>query len=487
MSAFLANIYLLGNLARNIYIADFLDVAIIALFIYGVIVLFKQTHSLPAFFGIATLAVLYWVAQAFDLYLTSLALQVFFGTFLVVLVVIFQQELRRFFEFIAIWGTHQYPKKSAALTSKPIQEILQACAHLARERIGGLIVLVGNESIDRHLNGGKQIDGIISEELLLSIFDPDSPGHDGAVIIQKDRIDQFGAHLPLSHNFKEIGKHGMRHSAALGITEQSDGLAIIISEEKGAVSVAREGRLTALKNIDELERHIQQFLKEHFPEAIELFWERMLRRNSTEKVVAVVLASALWFFVSYPTETVNREFAVPIGYRNLSQTMLIEDANPKEFAVTLSGRGERIFEQLDPKALEVVIDGKSIQSGANKFRIIESMVARPANFSVITILPTELQIIAKQFSLVTVPIEVVIIGTPAQGFRVGRIAVTPSAITLLVPEQTEAPAKVSTEPITISGLHEPLIREAKLKPIAPARLQHGNDGVVTVTISIVPR
>src|SRR3989344_8802474 len=100
MTEFLANIYSIEGLVRNIYIADFIDVAIIALLIYSAIILFKQTRSLPALIGIGMLIALYAAAQVFNLYLTSLALQIFFGAFLVVLVVIFQQELRRFFEFI---------------------------------------------------------------------------------------------------------------------------------------------------------------------------------------------------------------------------------------------------------------------------------------------------------------------------------------------------------------------------------------------------
>ena len=472
---------------RNIYIADFIDVAIIALLIYSAIILFKQTRSLPALIGIGMLIALYAAAQVFNLYLTSLALQIFFGAFLVVLVVIFQQELRRFFEFIAMWSTRQYHPQATLLESEAVRELLQACAHLARERIGALIVLAGRESIGRHIKGGKQLDGIISEELLLSIFDPGSPGHDGAVIISKDRIIQFGAHLPPSNNFKEIGKHGTRHSAALGIAEQSDGLAIVISEEKGTISVARDGNLNTLKSIDELERSINQFLKEYFPETTELFWGRVLKRNSPEKIIAIALASVLWFFVSYPAETVSREFVVPIGYRNLPQTTLIENANPKEFVVTLSGRGERIFERLDPQALEVTIDGTAISAGANVLRVTESMITRPLNFSATKISPPEARIVARQFSLNAASIEATIVGSPARGFRVERVAVTPSTVTLLVPEGSETPTKVLTKPISIAGRRDSLIQEAQLALHSSARLRQETDETVTVTISIVPK
>lgn len=487
MDAFLANIYSLGNLARNIYIADLIDVAIIALLIYSAIALFKQTRSLPIFIGVGMLIALYAVAQVFNLYLTSLALQAFFGVFLVVLVVIFQQELRRFFEFIAAWSTRQNIIQPIASGSASISELMQAVAHLAHAKIGALIVLAGKENIERHTEGGKILDGILSEELLLSIFDATSPGHDGAVIINKDRVVQFGAHLPLSHNFKEIGKHGTRHSAALGIAEQSDGFAIVISEETGTISIAHKGRLTILKDVEELKSSMKQFLQEYFPEAAESLGKRILKRNSVEKIIAIGLAGVLWFFVSYPAETVNREFAVPIGYRDLPQTILIENISPKEFMVTLAGRGERIFELLDPRTLEVTINGAAIPAGASALRVTESMVTHPLNFSVTKISPSEARIVAKQFSLVTTPIEAVVAGAPARGFRVERVAVAPIAITLLVPDGSIAPVKVFTKPINISRRRDSLIQEAQLTLPSSARLRQETDEVVTVTISVVPQ
>lgn len=487
METLLANIYSLGSLSRNVYVADIFDVIIIALLIYSAIVLFKQTRSLPIFIGIGMLIVLYALAQVFNLYLTSLALQVFFGVFLVVLVVIFQQELRRFFEFIAAWSTRRRSPITAKLASEPMRELLRACARLANKHIGALIVLAGREYIDRHAEGGKSLDGIISEELLLSIFDPDSPGHDGAVIINKNRLVQFGAYLPLSHNFKEIGKHGTRHSAALGIAEQSDGLAIVISEETGTISIAHKGRLTILKDVEELESSMKQFLQEYFPEAVESLGKRILKRNSVEKIIAIGLAGVLWFFVSYPAETVNREFAVPIGYRDLPQTTVIENISPKEFMVTLAGRGKRIFELLDPQTLEVTIDGAAIPAGASALRVTESMVTHPLNFSVTKISPSEARIVAKQFSLVTTPIEAVVVGAPARGLRVERVAVAPSAIMLLVPDGSIAPVKVFTKPINISGLRDSLIQEAQLTLPSSARLRQETDEIVTVTISIVPQ
>src|SRR3989344_5005484 len=283
MNSLLASIYSISSLTQNFYLADFLDVIIVTLLIYSAILLFKQTRSLPALIGIGMLVALYIVAQVFNFYLTSLALQSFFGAFIVVLAVIFQEELRRFFEFIAAWSTRQNIVRPIASGSASMYELMQAIAHLAHTKTRALIILAGQENIERHAEGGKTLDGIISEELLLSIFDATSPGHDGAMIINKNRIIQFGAHLPLSNNFKEIGKHGTRHSAALGIAEHSDAFAIVVSEEQGTISVAHAGKLKQVKNIDELDTLLNRFLKEKFPEASYSIMENVFRKNSIEK------------------------------------------------------------------------------------------------------------------------------------------------------------------------------------------------------------
>ena len=306
------------------------------------------------------LVALYIVAQVFNFYLTSLALQSFFGAFIVVLAVIFQEELRRFFEFIAAWSTRQNIVRPIASGSASMSELMQAIASLAHTKTGALIVLAGQENIERHAEGGKTLDGVLSEELLLSIFDATSPGHDGAMIINKNRIMQFGAHLPLSNNFKEIGKHGTRHSAALGVAECSDAFAIAVSEEQGTISVAYQGKLKQVKNVEELNMLLNRFLKEKFPEASYSIMENILRKNSIEKLVAFFVAILLWFIIAFPTGTIQRDFTIQIGYHNLPDNFVIEESSPKEIMVTLAGRGDNAFNQIQIDKLEATIKSKKL-------------------------------------------------------------------------------------------------------------------------------
>ena len=279
---------------NSLRIADFFDVLIVAVLLYIIIMLFKQTHSSLVLGGIGILVGISIAAKIFDLSLTLFALNIFFGAFFIVLAIVFQEELRRFFAFLAVLSTrHIKHKRPLAAASPAVEEIARTVANLAYKKIGGLMVFPGNETIERFLDGGRLLDGIISQELIESIFDPSSPGHDGATIIQRDRVARFAAHLPLSKNLKELKGWGTRHSAALGITERSDALCVVISEERGIISIASHGKLKELSDEKELVTQLNIFLKEKFPEQSRRITDYFIKKNSLEKLIA--LASAIVF------------------------------------------------------------------------------------------------------------------------------------------------------------------------------------------------
>jgi uncharacterized protein (TIGR00159 family) len=462
MNNFLATVLLLDNFTRNFYIADFIDVIIIALFLYSAILLFKQTRSYLPLIGIGILIVVYSISQVFHLFLTSLALQSFFSAFFVVLVVIFQDELRRFFEFIAAWSTRQKAEKPIAIASAALNELVQAVAHMAHQRIGALIVLSGQENIERHIEGGKELDGLLSEELILSIFDATSPGHDGAMVIQKNRIVKFGAHLPLSNNFKEIGKHGTRHSATLGLAERSDAFIIVVSEEQGTVSIGYNGKLKTLKNIDDLEKELARFLKEKFPEETYKSWEAMLKKNAPEKIIALVGAGLLWFFVAYPSEIIQRDFTLPVTYQNVPDQILIGSVAPKEITVTLAGRGANAFETATPEDLSLAIEGASFKNGSNVISLDAGMVHRPLNLGVMKIKPQQVQVQATEYARHMVAVNVPTKGKTPFGTVIDSLRAEPATVAILVPKNIPAPEHIQTEVITLTDIKNSTRLIAKL-------------------------
>ncbi|MEK7643460.1 MAG: diadenylate cyclase [Patescibacteria group bacterium] len=375
--------------------ADFLDVIIIAILVYSGIIFFKQTRSLLVLTGIGIILGLYGFARVFNLYLTTIVFQSFFSVFLVILAVVFQDEIRRYLEFIASLSTRQRHAEPLQTNSESFEAILQAIAHLAHQKHGALIVIRGHEPIDRHLEGGSPLDGVISEELIESIFDPTSPGHDGAIVINRERIATMGTHLPLSNNFPEIGKHGTRHSAALGIAERTDAFAIVVSEEQGTISIARDGKLETCADVEALRQNLNGFLKIKWPEETYRPWERIIKQNSVEKIIATGISVSLWFFVALRADIVQREFTVPIAYQNVPENIIVEEARPKEITVTLEGRGTSAFEQLVPEDLGVILDGQTFQPGTTEVTVGENMITHPNTFSVIKIRPQKIKIITR--------------------------------------------------------------------------------------------
>lgn len=287
------------NTVLSLYLPNLLDLFIITLLIYSLFLFFRRTSSQFLFIGLAVTVVLYFLARSLQLNLTLVVLQYFFGVFIFAFIVIFQSEIRKYIEVLGIVSSRQLNVKPKNLRMILMEEIVHATVKMAQEKVGALIVLEGLQDVARFTQGGVSLDGVISEEILLSIFDTHSEGHDGAVIVSNGRITMFGAHLPLSLNFKEIGKHGTRHSAALGVVEQCDALAIVVSEEKGTISVCKEGKLKTLAKFSDLEREIDTFVKKRFFPKTENPWRRIFTHNFTLKAAAVCAALLLWFISNY--------------------------------------------------------------------------------------------------------------------------------------------------------------------------------------------
>lgn len=296
-----AKIFLLDQIFPNIFWADIIDILLIAVFVYFALVLFKQSKSSSVFFGVLIMGLIYLLAKAFDLELTLAIFRIFFSVIIIGLIIIFQKELRQFFEIIVgevvfLWGNSLRKIRHDKTTPAHIENIVHVAERLAQQKIGMLVVIRGKMALDYYLQGGFGLNGTISEPLLHSIFDPSTPGHDGAVIIENDTITKFAVHLPLSEDFQQIKQYGTRHSAALGIAEKTDALSIIVSEERGAISVARDGKLKSIQEIGQLEIEIVNFLEEKFSSRRP---QGFLETNLPEKFLALGIALLLWYLIVY--------------------------------------------------------------------------------------------------------------------------------------------------------------------------------------------
>jgi diadenylate cyclase len=220
---------------------DLIDVLIVAVIIYSILALIRGTRAMQITIGLMLLGSSFFVARAFDLpALEAISRQILFYLPFAV-IILFQHEIRRGLARmganpILAWLRHRHDELDVAA-------IVHACDVLASKRIGALIVVEGLQTLRMYEEGAKPLDAVLTPELLVSIFTPGGPLHDGAVIVRANRIVVAGAFLPLTTSADPHLAHGTRHRAAIGLTEESDAVVVVVSEENGAIGVAREGTL----------------------------------------------------------------------------------------------------------------------------------------------------------------------------------------------------------------------------------------------------
>lgn len=229
----------------------FLDIALVALLIYGLFSLIRGTRAVRLVIGVTVLYVVYVAAQALGLKLLSQILQAGAVVGLLALVVVFQPELRRGLERIGRVGSFGWLFVPGARRSvqRVAATVAQAAFELGAQKIGALMVLERETGLQDAAESGVMLDGQISVELLETLFTPHAALHDGAVIIRHERIIAAGVVLPLSETGAYRERFGTRHRAALGISEQTDAIAVVVSEETGGVSLVERGRI--VRNLDE--------------------------------------------------------------------------------------------------------------------------------------------------------------------------------------------------------------------------------------------
>jgi diadenylate cyclase len=229
------------DILKFVTLIDLLDITIIAVVVYRILLLIKGTRAIQMIMGILLLIAISFASKYLGLKTTSWVLSNFTGYLFITLVVLFQPEIRR---ALAVFGETRMIGSSNKSTNKVLEEIVKAASILANRQIGALMVIERYTDLEHYIDTGEPLKCVVSKDILISIFIPFSPLHDGAVLIKDGIILKAGCILPLSKKV-DIGKnYGTRHRAAIGITEETDAICITVSEEKGSITVAQNGVLS---------------------------------------------------------------------------------------------------------------------------------------------------------------------------------------------------------------------------------------------------
>lgn len=248
-----------------------LDITVVAFVIYWLLWVVQGTRALSLIRGIVTLfLLLYLLGDGLNLTTLNRILSVIWPALIVAIPVIFQPELRRAFEQLGHAGTwirSPFPAQDEQAVEATIDEIVRAAHQLSRLRYGALVILERETGLQDFVSKGVALNADISRQLLINIFFPNSPLHDAAVVIGNNRILAASVVLPLTDNISASSQLGTRHRAAIGITEESDALAVVVSEETGQMSVAHSGRLIRNLDQDRLRRVLRTLMRIDRPQA----------------------------------------------------------------------------------------------------------------------------------------------------------------------------------------------------------------------------
>ena len=243
----------------DIRITDLVEIIIIAVFVYYVLVWIQNSKAWVLMRGIIFIALLFMIAAIFQMSTILWLGEKLLSVALIVVVMVFQPELRAALEKIgsnkiidSLENVFQYKKTTERFNDKTLNDLVKACYEMGAVKTGALIVLEKNIDLSEYVRTGIMLDSILTRQLLINIFEKNTPLHDGAVIVKGDRVVAATCYLPLSDNNNLSKDLGTRHRAAVGMSEQSDALVLVVSEETGLVSIAEKGVLRHAVSADEL-------------------------------------------------------------------------------------------------------------------------------------------------------------------------------------------------------------------------------------------
>jgi diadenylate cyclase len=260
------------------------DIGIIAIIIYQLLLLIRGTRAMQMVLGILmTVGFAFFISQIYPLTTLKWLMDKFYSSIIIIIVILFQEDIRR---MLSRMGKKTvFPTQEQVSSKQMLDEIARACAALSSKKIGALIIIERNILLTRYVDVGILIDAKVSKELLLAIFHPTAPIHDGAIVIQQGRIAAAGCFLPLTRDEDVDPNFGTRHRAAIGISEETDAISVVVSEETSSISIAVDGIVVRKSDAKDLRKSLTQLLNTETSEGNETAIGAVKKTNWLDRVL----------------------------------------------------------------------------------------------------------------------------------------------------------------------------------------------------------
>ena len=401
---------------------------------------------------------------------------------IIALIVIFQPELRKMFAVAAALGRRGWRRGDPDLAAM----ISQTVFRLAEQKWGAILVFPGRESIVEWLSGGFVLNAEPSAPLILSLYDPDSPGHDGAILIQNGKISSYAVRLPLSKTKSLSEELGTRHHAAMGLSEVSDALLVAVSEERGGVTVFHKGKMRIVQDADALTSRIVSHWREVASPSLTTLRKRRKWSLARELSISLFLAFLFWFTVIFAqAEMRERVFSVPIEYVAAPEHIAIVGDKPTEVKALLSGP-KADLNGITSSQLAFRIDLSKMAPGKHTFVVTESNLQLPKRVKLLDADPSTFVLSFREIREKVVTVKPQLIGKLPEGFQIVAVSVNPQKIRILAPpgdpKTKNESVVVMTTPIYLENIREDTTIFCKI--IAPPAIQPVDKGWPDVEVAI---
>ncbi|MFZ2444735.1 MAG: diadenylate cyclase [Syntrophobacteraceae bacterium] len=427
---------------------DIVDILVNSYILLRVYILFQGTNAFRVLVGITSLWILQEVAASLGLILTSWAIRGITAAAAIIIIVVFRNEIRAALQVrnlkTFLWG---FPNREQ---TTPVDIIVESVFQMAKKRIGALIVFPGKEDLGEVMHGGIPWNGRVSQEMLMSIFWPKNPVHDGAVIIRGEEVAEVAVLLPLSQRQDLPSYYGTRHRAAAGLAERADALVVVVSEERGRVSVARDYTLKPVIDRDELAHVLRKHL--NFPDI------SPARRQERERLklavaagLSLLIMTGIWFGFTRSQDTIIG-LNVPIEYINRPVSYEILDTSVDEAKLQLFG-SSALIKSLKPGQVGVRIDLSKATEGRNAFTITQDDIILPPGVSLNKIQPAVIDVTLDIPATKELPIQVDWTGRLPENLVLSGVSVTPETVKVSGGSKTlEKVSTAYTAPVRLDNL-----------------------------------
>ena len=435
--------------------------------------------------GILIAIVIFLVANLLDLRGIEWVFSNISQVAVIAIIIIFQPEIRKLLERTATIRR----AKTGNYSDEFSHMLSEAVFVMAHRHHGAIIVLPGKDPIEEWLSGGYPLDARVSVPLILSIFDPNSPGHDGAMITEKGRFTRFGVRLPLSQSAKLSDDYGTRHHAAMGLAEKSDAMAIVVSEERGKVSVFINGRMEPVTGREDMVRwiagHWQKTLS--YPMDLKDGKPRWLvfSQMTASLLVAVLFYSSL---IIAQGEILEKVVTVPVEYTASPAHLVLAGDKSKDVRIHLSGPKSDL-NSVSPEQVNVKIDLSKAVAGKQTFLITQDNIRLPRGVSLLDVVPQRIELELTEILEHEITIRPQLVGKLPANLTIRSIEVIPEKLKVLSPvtQKKEVAASIITTPIYLESITDDTQLFCKI--IAPPSIQPIDKRWpdVQVTIRVKPK